>query len=69
VVRDKIATFQLPKEKCEEVYDKIKTGTNEDAIVALLILSFPNLRRLVTTSASAMLTTISVLHFSYSPTI
>jgi hypothetical protein len=46
ILRDNIARFQLPDAKSEEIYEKIKTGTNEDAIVALLILSLPNLRKL-----------------------
>lgn len=46
LLRGKLAKFALNQADTESVYDKIKTGLNEDAIVALLLLSLPNLRRL-----------------------
>lgn len=45
-LRGRISRFQVPAKDIEQFYKKIKSGTNEDAIVALLILSLPNLRRL-----------------------
>lgn len=46
LLRGQLAKFSLDHADTESVYDKIRTGMNEDAIVALLLLSLSNLRRL-----------------------
>ncbi|KAH6234974.1 hypothetical protein HBI40_227460 [Parastagonospora nodorum] len=46
LLRSKLAKFALNQADAESVYDKIEAGLNEDVIVALLLLSLPNLRRL-----------------------
>jgi hypothetical protein len=48
LLRQQLARFALDDEQNKSVYEKIRTGTNEaeNAIVALLLLSLPNLQRL-----------------------
>jgi hypothetical protein len=46
MLKRQCAKFSENKKEADEMYALIQTGTNEDAILALLLFSLPNMRRL-----------------------
>ncbi|KAF2795705.1 hypothetical protein K505DRAFT_301680 [Melanomma pulvis-pyrius CBS 109.77] len=46
VLRKKCIEYAIDENEADKLYEKIKSGENEDAILALLLVNLPNLRRL-----------------------
>jgi hypothetical protein len=46
ILREKCTKFSPNNEEADEIYAMLESGTNEDAMLALLLFSLPNMRRL-----------------------